>query len=61
MNLAVSKHGDLLIRECSLYSVWVVPEIVICGQVIFWGSLVLVAAGEVLGLECLEVFLEDKS
>lgn len=59
MNLAVSKHFDLLICERSLYSVWVVPEIVICGQVILLGGLMLVVAEEVLGLESLEVFLEE--
>lgn len=35
VNLAVSKHFDLLIGERALHPIWVVPEILIRGQVVF--------------------------
>lgn len=34
VDLAVSKHLDLLICECALHSIWVEAEVLVCGQVI---------------------------
>lgn len=41
VDLAVSKHLDLLICERALHSIWVEAEVLVCGQVIPLDRLVL--------------------
>lgn len=61
MDFTVSKHLDLLICKCALHPVGVVPEVLVWGLVIFFEERGLVLTREVLVLEGLEVFLDEKS
>lgn len=61
MDFAVSEHLDLVICKCALHTVGVVPEVLVWGLVILLEERSLVLTGEVLVLEGLEVFLDEKN
>lgn len=60
MDFTMSENPNLLICECTLHSIWVVSEILVCALVTLLGKRGQLLTWEMLRLEGLEVVLNRR-